>query len=321
MLKIKSEMLEKSSKSHAAPQLWKMILYFIIVFAIAAIIEGIIPMIFAFDDYKEIFTNNYDGGKMAFDDAMERSKTFSSIPRVMRISLYGTLAATLTSIFYCRCIEMRSVASMGVTKKKAVPHYLLGIVIGAVIFSLVVLLSAVTGVQSISLSQSIKWTEILLFIPGWFLQGMSEEFMFRGYLLNSVGGKHSPVTALIVSSVAFSLAHGINDGFGPLVFINLALFGLFAGLYMFLTDDIWGVCAIHSVWNCIQGNFYGISVSGMEKIETVFRTTAVSDNKILTGGDFGIEGSIFTTVVLGGGCFILLKLLQKKNSEPETEKK
>ena len=176
MLKIKSEMLEKSSKSHAAPQLWKMILYFIIVFAIAAIIEGIIPMIFAFDDYKEIFTNNYDGGKMAFDDAIERSKTFSSIPRVMRISLYGTLAATLTSIFYCRCIEMRSVASMGVTKKKAVPHYLLGIVIGAVIFSLVVLLSTVTGVQSISLSRSINWTEILLFIPGWFLQGLSEEF-------------------------------------------------------------------------------------------------------------------------------------------------
>ena len=320
MLKIKSEMLEKSSKSHAAPELWKMILYFIIVFLIIALVESLVPTIAKFDTLKEIYLKDYSG-EFLLKESMERSKQFNAVPGVLEISLLGTISATLISMFYCRCIEMRSLASMGVTKKKAVPSYLLGMFIGMAVFSLIVLISAVTGVQRLELCDDINWKAILIFIPCWFLQGMSEEFTFRGYLMTTVGGKHSPTTALIVSSLGFALAHSINPGFNLLVLFNLALFGLFAGMYMLLTDNIWGVCAIHSVWNCVQGNFYGISVSGMEKMDTVFRSVHVSDSTFLTGGDFGMEGSIFTTVVLGGGCFILLKLLQKKNSEPETEKK
>ncbi len=316
-MKIKSEMLEKSSKSHAAPELWKMILYFIIVFLIIALVESLVPTIAKFDTLKEIYLKDYSG-EFSLKESMERSKQFNAVPGVLEISLLGTISATLISMFYCRCIEIRSLASMGVTKKKAVPSYLLGMFIGMAVFSLIVLISAVTGVQRLELCDDINWKAILIFIPCWFLQGMSEEFTFRGYLMTTVGGKHSPTTALIVSSLGFALAHSINPGFNLLVLFNLALFGLFAGLYMLLTDNIWGVCAIHSVWNCVQGNFYGISVSGMEKMDTVFRSVHVSDSTFLTGGDFGMEGSIFTTIVLGGGCYVIYRLLKKKNAEPQT---
>ena len=321
MLKIKSEMLEKSSRSHASPKLLNMIITFIIVFLILFLLEGIPLLIASYSDLTHEFLKVSETGKVTFKQSMEITTKITSKPHFMKISLYSTILGTLTSMFYCRCIEMRSLESMGITKKKAVPHYLLGLVIGMSLFSLIILISAVTGVNDVKLCQNIKWSAILSFVPGWFFQGMSEEVVFRGYLATTVGGKHSPTTALAVSSIGFSLAHCANPGFNPLVFINLALFGLFAGLYLFLTENLWGCCAIHSIWNCVQGNFYGISVSGMEEMSSCFKTTAVSESVLLTGGDFGMEGSIFTTLVLGTTSFILFKLLQKKNADYQTAAK
>ena len=81
---------------------------------------------------------------------------------------------------------------------------------------------------------------------------------------------------------------------------------------MILTDDIWGTSAVHSIWNCTQGNLYGISVSGTNEVESVMKTVASSDSKLLTGGDFGIEGSIFTTVVLLAATALVYWQMKKK---------
>jgi membrane protease YdiL (CAAX protease family) len=132
--------------------------------------------------------------------------------------------------------------------------------------------------------------------------------------MNTIGGKISAVPAILISSVAFSIAHAANNGVNFLSFFNIALFGTFAGLYMIAYDDIWGACAIHSMWNFFQGNFYGISVSGTDVADSVFILNHSSDNVILTGGDFGIEGSIFTTAVLmlAALCVIIKNFKTKK---------
>ena len=82
-------------------------------------------------------------------------------------------------------------------------------------------------------------------------------------------------------------------------------------------DNIWGVCGIHSVWNFTQGNLYGISVSGSGQSESIFRTSQNSSHAFLTGGEFGIEGSIATTIVLLTGTAIVL-LMHKKRLEAES---
>lgn len=66
----------------------------------------------------------------------------------------------------------------------------------------------------------------------------------------------------------------------------------------------------------MQGNFYGISVSGTGNTESVFRTTSQTSYSWLNGGDFGIEGSIFTTIVLLSGIvLILIKIRKNQNKE------
>ena len=326
MLKVRSGMYEESSKSHASPKLISMIVAFIIVFLVMYLFEGIVPSILTVKPMMEEFANMglKEGETISLSESMRVANKVSAPPAIMIPTLISTVFGTIISMVYCRFGEMRSLGSMGVRKRKLVPHYLIGLGIGTVLMTAIVLLSALFGAQKISFCSGVNFGLIGLYWIGWFFQGMSEEFVFRGYLMNTVGGKHNFIIALTVSSLAFALAHAANPGFGPFVLVNLALFAVFAGLYMILTDDIWGGCAIHSVWNCTQGNLYGISVSGTNEMESVMKTVADSDSKLLTGGAFGIEGSIFTTIVLVAASAIVIVMMKKKGvmiSENETETK
>ena len=86
-------------------------------------------------------------------------------------------------------------------------------------------------------------------------------------------------------------------GFQVLALLNLILFGIFESIYLLKTGNIWGISAIHSMWNFIQGNIYGFNVSGMAQSQSIF-IFKISNCEIFSGGTFGLEGSLLTTIVL-----------------------
>ena len=306
MPELKPKMFRESEKSSVSENLAVNIISFVLIMAIILAAEGLIPWIVSKDAiYERINELSASGGKVTFSAIRDIASAVTLETKPFIIMLLCTGFGTLISMFYCRFGEARSLRSMGVTKHKAGIHYLEGLLVGAVLMSAITLGSVLFRVNNISLCKNINFGIILLIMLGSFVQGMSEEFIFRGFFMNTLGGRHHPFVAVGVSAVAFSLAHVLNPGFGVLVFINLMMFGVFAGLYMIAFDDIWGACAIHSVWNFLQGSFYGISVSGSGETESVFRTTANSASKLLTGGAFGIEGSIFTTAALAVGIAIV----------------
>lgn len=315
MLRLHSDMFTESAKSKAPANLALQILIFLTVFIIIMLAEGIGSVIFILPAMvKEILASGSD--TLTYAESYAMTEELLTDWHYMLPTLIATVFGTLLSVIYCRFIENRSLRSMGIKKEKALPHYLCGIVIGFVLMTAITLLTALTGANKISLSDEISAGVILLYLLGWIVQGMSEEFIFRGYLMNTIGGKHSAALALTVSSIAFAIAHSSNPGFDILPVVNLVLFAVFAGLYIICTGNIWGACAIHSVWNFTQGNIYGISVSGTGNIDSVLVTEPVSSSTVLTGGDFGIEGSIFTTIVLiAAAAIVIIKI--KKQSEKE----
>lgn len=313
------KMFEEASKTHTSQKLYFILLSFISLFIIIIVLESIVPgMVTTGPMLEELEKQGYlDGSqKLTIKDSVSIATKVTGIPEIMIPSLLSTAFGTLSALFYCRFVEMRPIRSMGLRKRKLIPHYLLGLAVGIAFMTAITLMTVVFGVNSIKLCSNINYKLLLMFFVGFFIQGMSEEFIFRGYLMNTIGGsgQHTMV-AVSISAVAFALAHAGNPGFSVLPFINLTLFGAFASFYMIYFDDIWGVCAIHSIWNFTQGNLYGISVSGSGNTESVFKTTAISSKDFLTGGEFGIEGSIFTTVVLLIGTFILFFAFSRKKAQ------
>lgn len=87
---------------------------------------------------------------------------------------------------------------------------------------------------------------ILLTTP---LQAIGEEYAFRGYLTQAVGSlTRSPVLAILVSSLLFALAHGVQNF--PLFFDRFA-FGLMAGLVVVLVGGLEAGMALHIVNNLL----------------------------------------------------------------------
>ena len=66
-------------------------------------------------------------------------------------------------------------------------------------------------------------------------------------------------------------------------------------LYLF-TQNIWAPFAMHAIWNFLQSTVLGFAVSGMETYRVL--QLEISGPEWLTGGDFGIEGSLLSVLFI-----------------------
>lgn len=229
------------------------------------------------------------------------------------VNLFATVLLTVVVILFCRVIQKRSLYSMGLGKRRAVTEYLLGTAVGIVMISATALLGVAFGAIKLSFTK-FNAGLFILFMLGYFFQGMSEEVLCRGYLMISITRRNKVWRAVLVSSLVFSLLHVFNPGFGILPFVNILLCGAVFGVYALKRNSLWGACAMHSFWNFFQGNFFGISVSGTGAGEnaSVMHAEMLDAPKLLTGGDFGIEGSIATTIVMVAALLIVLFVLPQR---------
>ena len=236
-------------------------------------------------------------------------------PEFTYILLVATLLGTTVAICFCIFVEGRGLRSMGFKKEGGILSYLIGLGAGFGIFSLTVLLSYLMGGLTWNGFRGGSVGSILLVLFGFLLQGMSEEVIFRGYLMTTILRHQNVWWAIGVNSILFAAVHCGNAGFSLLAVLNLILYSVMISLYMLRTDNLWGACAIHSIWNFAQGNFYGLPVSGINTGDSVFSMSLKGDNALLNGGAFGLEASAAMTIVMG----VIIVLLVLLPYHPKTD--
>lgn len=227
------------------------------------------------------------------------------VEKLVVIQLLSTVISAAAAIIFCRFIEGRSLRSMGFVKKGAALNYLVGLAIGAAAFSAAVLIVVLSGNASFAGAGAISsplWYALI--VLGWVLQGAQEEIICRGWLMNSLSAKLPVWAAVVINSAFFSLMHLFNSGFALLAALNIFLVGVMLSLFAIRFNNIYICCAIHSVWNWIQGNFYGLPVSGMNTGSSVLRFE-LGENELWTGGSFGVESGLGATIV----CAVVIALL------------
>ncbi len=152
---------------------------------------------------------------------------------------------------------------------------------------------------------------ILIILIGWIVQGGTEEVLTRGWLMNILGARYNITFGLILSSVFFGLLHLGNPNISYIAILNIILVGLFFGLCVIKTNNLWIVCGMHSAWNFAQGNLFGFEVSGLNvQVGSLFDLNLVG-NDIVTGGIFGPEAGLASTFVLALGILTVF-ILDKK---------
>ena len=63
---------------------------------------------------------------------------------------------------------------------------------------------------------------------------------------------------------------------------------------------------MHTVWNFVQGNVFGMEVSGLEISCSLFSSTSDPSRSLWNGGSFGAEGGLSVTIVLTIAILVML---------------
>ena len=234
---------------------------------------------------------------------------------IMIVTLFANAAMILITVLFCIFLQKRTAVSMGFVRKKAFTQYLAGAGIGLLLFCGAVLINVLTGSMTISgISSGFSPVLFLLFLLGFGVQGLGEEVLCRGYFMVSLGRRYRAAAAVFLNSAVFSLLHIFNPGLSLLAIINLLLAGVVFSLYFLRTGNIWGAGAMHTVWNFVQGNVFGMEVSGLNLSCSLFESSTDPARSFWNGGAFGPEGGFSVTIVMV--IAILLLLFWKK---PENE--
>ena len=228
--------------------------------------------------------------------------------------LFSFVIILFLFMFWVKVIEKNALSSLGFVKRNWLKYLAWGILLSLLQMGVIALVYQVSGIGSFVLNE--LSLEPLLFIlglfPFWLLQGGTEEVATRGWLLTRIAAKTNLPLAIAISSSLFGILHMGNAGVTFLSVLNIILDGVLAGLLFIYTDSIWLVVAQHGTWNYVQGNLLGFQVSGTGADASIFSFTMGDGPDWLTGGAFGAEGSIITTLVLLVSLVIVYRLGERK---------
>ena len=228
-------------------------------------------------------------------------------PSFHRLGLVLSATVSIAVVIVFRLIiDRRSILSMGFPWRGHQRDAWAGFLLGPVLLG--------TGSLILFFTRNIGWTETnlemapLLTGLGLFLiTSFSEEMVFRGYILHNLLSSLNKWTALGVTSVLFALVHIGNAHIDPVAILNLLAGGFLLGINYIYTRNLWFSIFFHFSWNFFQGAVLGYEVSGLGS-QSIWQMER-SGPPLLTGGQFGFEGSFVATILL---LAAILFCLQRK---------
>ena len=205
----------------------------------------------------------------------------------------GLIAASLASIASIQIWE-RGQWHIGlfVPPRLAAPEFLRGMLWGfLLIASCMALIMAFTDIRS-RVGTGFPWLEVLfVFAPA----VVHEELLFRGYAFQKLL-RWNRVFAQLFVAFLFAALHAGNESVTTLGLINVFLGGIVLGLAYERYHRLWFPIGFHLAWNLTTGPFFGHEVSGYETMRSILIEIG-SGPDLLTGGEFGVEGSVLMTFV------------------------
>ena len=181
--------------------------------------------------------------------------------------------------------------------RRLIPHTLLGLLVGLIFMTLVVSTITASGYATVDwngFSGTQQFSMFMLFLA----VAVGEEMIFRGVIFRWLDERWNTWVALLISAILFGWIHISNENATWWSSLAIAIeAGLLLGAAYKWSGTLWVPIGIHWAWNYVQGNVFGLAVSGMKVGDTILETT-VNGPDIITGGAFGPEASIIA-VILG----------------------
>jgi membrane protease YdiL (CAAX protease family) len=183
-----------------------------------------------------------------------------------------------------------------------------GLLVGALVVS-----GSVSLAIAPDLGQSMSVMPRFLFI--FTMAAAVEELIFRGYPLQAFSEGSRRWIAGWLLCFLFTWGHFDNPDVTVVGIVNIFLAAVMLTVLYFQTRRLWLPIALHLSWNFAQSWLWGFDVSGI-KIEGQLFVVTLHGSDLVTGGEFGLEGSILSTVLFAA---IIVWFLVKPIIRPTAE--
>ena len=225
-------------------------------------------------------------GEMSFDS-----------PTMLILTVFSLLGSFLALWVATKFIDRKPLMSIGLSVKDKTNEMLIGLAFALAfiggLFAILWLIGAINVTGYVGFKPGVFIVSMMLFMAAF-----DEELIFRGYILNNMmDATSNRWIALAGSSVLFALLHAGNPSIWSTWVPMTELFaaGFILGISYTFTKNLWFPTFFHFGWNFFQGLF-GFEISGLNvdswKVINHENTSNVPD--IVSGGSFGIEGSVIT---------------------------
>ena len=297
---------------------------------IVPVVVGVIPgtiasLILGLNGFMKLFgdamSQGLSGGSGTLDSEAIRalSESISATKGYRIAELFGSAWSIAVAIFFCLAIQRRSLATIGLEKRDAAKRYGIGFLFGAVLCSLVILLSCLSRASTfVGFNSDVDVLFLFFILIGYVIQGAAEELLIHGLFMTALFRNVRWLPAVLISALLFSVLHAANAGVTVLSILNVFLFGVFLGLYVIRTGSVVGATAIHAAWNFAEGQIFGCPVSGFASFSGLFTVTSDASRSVTNGGAFGPEGGLAATMVLMLALIAVIFLPPfRKKDQPE----
>jgi len=233
-------------------------------------------------------------------------------------------------------IDKRSARQVGMQLDRAWwIELFVGVALGAILMSMIFVLVWLLGWIEVSTIFAVLAPDNIPFgvaLAGalivFIVIGVTEELMFRGYVLrNCAEGMHAVgiaprvavVGAWLLSSALFGFFHVLNPNATLASTVNLMLAGMMLGLPMVLTARLGMSIGLHIAWNFVQGNIYGFPVSGNDFSRVTVFETITRGPVLWTGGQFGPEAGVLGLLAILAGSGLIIWWLGRTGARSVVE--
>ena len=239
--------------------------------------------------------------------------------------LTGLTGATLLSAVFAnwlalRIYEARHVVDIGLwVNRISAENLVLGLAGGAGTAALVLIPPLLAGAAHLTPTPADQPTVgSIIFVSILLVAGaIGEEMFFRGYGFQELLAAVGPWATVIPVGVAFALAHGDNPGATWFSTANTAGFGILFGYAYLRSRDLWLPIGLHFGWNFTL-ELFGATVSGL-KMKVTGYVMSWTAGSLWSGGEYGPEASVLTSVVLIALFVYLRKAPIRRQASPLTD--
>ena len=223
-------------------------------------------------------------------------------PQNVLIEEIRSFASAYGAALLMAYLEKRTVGEYGLPLRGAFGKlFWQGVLLGFGEIALLMALITVFGGYSfgkIALHSSAPWGWGFLWAIAFLAVGLSEEYLFRGYVQYTLARGLGFWPAAIALSLLFGAAHLRNRGEGLIGAASVAATGLVFAFALRRSGNLWLPVGWHASFDF--GETFLFSVPNSGEVYDQHLSTAVLHGKAwLTGGTVGPEGSAFSFLILG----------------------